>query len=196
MNNQEDIRVLLSRFYCGETSIDEERRLISVLLSETCPDELREERYAIISLARDEAITMPDGMEQKNAAIPAAYTNQSRRWWMGIAVGVLIVIGIGFWALFPKDASHAPAPSLDQHSYPRAPMAETVKPAPSVQPQSERPTAEKPRKSVRTNGPKPVSTETSADMPKIDIAAEMTDILANIDQLEQQILVTTPQNNN
>ena len=67
--NNEEIRLLLNRFYLGETTIDEERRLISLLLSDDCPDDLKVERHAVISLARDEAIPMPGGMEQRITAV-------------------------------------------------------------------------------------------------------------------------------
>lgn len=40
------------------------------------------------------------------------------------------------------------------------------------------------------------SPEPSEAMPDIDISAEVADILANIDQLEQQILLSNPQNSN
>lgn len=40
------------------------------------------------------------------------------------------------------------------------------------------------------------SPESSEAMPDIDISAEVADILANIDQLEQQILLSNPQNSN
>jgi hypothetical protein len=50
---------------------------------------------------------------------------------------------------------------------------------------------------VKQSVPKtPSREEERLDIPEIDIAAEVSDILANIDQLEQQIIVTNPQNNN
>ena len=128
--NNEEIRLLLNRFYLGETTIDEERRLISLLLSDDCPDDLKVERHAVISLARDEAIPMPGGMEQRiTAAIQTDAPGKRCRWWIGIAASLLFIIGIAYWASFPK----AGQPTKPEPK----PLAETSKPAQPVKEEPE-----------------------------------------------------------
>ncbi len=117
------------------------------------------------------------------------------------AASLLIIIGIGFWALLPKASQPQPAR--------QEVVAEAAKPvisdpisSPSVLPQPEKPQQAVPTKSnlhkqtakpatslQRTRGQAPLC-------PEIDLAAEVADLVANIDQLEQQILVTETQNNN
>lgn len=194
--NKEEIRLLLHRFYLGETTIEEEQRLISLLLSDDCPDDLKAERHVVISLAKDEAVAVPEDLEQKiKTAIRTADTGLSRRWWMGVAAGLLLIIGTGLWALLPKKSQ----PELSQQKT----VAEIVPSAQSVPPQSDEPTTQKaPVVPHATSGAQKhqskqaISKEASVDIQEIDLAAEVADILANIDQLEQQILVTNPQSNN
>ena len=194
--NNEEIRLLLNRFYLGETTIDEERRLISLLLSDDCPDDLKVERHAVISLARDEAIPMPGGMEQRiTAAIQTDAPGKRCHWWIGIAASLLFIIGIAYWASFPK----AGQPTKPEPK----PLAETSKPAQPVKEEPEliaqtpqAPPQRTSRRAARPQRPAKDNPDESAEVPEIDISAEVSDILANIDQLEQQILVTNPQNNN
>lgn len=194
--NKEDIRLLLHRFYLGETTIDEERRLISLLLSDDCPDDLKAERHAVISLAKDKAVAVPEDLVQKiETAIRTADAGLNPRWWMGIAAGLLLIIGIGLWALLPKNSQ----PELSQQKA----VAETVPSVQSAPPQPDKPiTPKAPDLPSATSGaqkhyPKQTTPiEASADIQEIDLAAEVADILANIDQLEQQILATNPQSNN
>lgn len=230
--NNEEIRLLLNRFYLGETTIDEERRLISLLLSDDCPDDLKVERHAVISLARDEAIPMPGGMEQRiTAVIQTDAPGKRCHWWIGIAASLLFIIGIAFWASFHK----AGLPIKPEFK----PLAETSKPAQPVKEEPElivqtpqtppqrteqrepparplvacyrrdarsllgwssrdgrRQSQRTSRRAARPQRPAKDNPDESAEVPEIDISAEVSDILANIDQLEQQILVTNPQNNN
>ena len=75
---KEDIIQLLERFYRCELTIDEERRLIRMLLSDDCPEEMKAERHAVISLARTEAIEMPEDFEQ-NLRVPI---HNMRKGWL------------------------------------------------------------------------------------------------------------------
>lgn len=51
-----DALILRDRFFRGETTIDEERRLVSCLLADDCPEELAADRHAILMLAKEEVI--------------------------------------------------------------------------------------------------------------------------------------------
>ena len=42
----------------------------------------------------------------------------------------------------------------------------------------------------------PIAIIHQAEIPEVDVAAEISDILANIDQLEQQLLSSNPQTQN
>lgn len=193
---KEEIRLLLHRFYLGEITIDEERRLISLLLSDDCPDDLKAERHVVISLAKDESVAMPEDLEQKiKTAIRTAGTGLSRRWWMGVAAGLLLIIGTGLWTLLPKKG----LPELSQQKT----VAEILPSAPSDPPQPDKSITQKtlglPHATGRAQkyqSKQATPQEALVDIQEINLAAEVADILANIDQLEQQILVTNPQNNN
>ena len=52
-----DALILRDRFFRGETTIDEERRLVSYLLADDCPEELAADRHAILMLAKEDVIT-------------------------------------------------------------------------------------------------------------------------------------------
>lgn len=91
--NKKRATILLKRFYLGETTVDEEHQLISYLLSGDCPTDLKVERHAVISLAREEAIRMPKRLKQK----------RNTYWQKGIAATILLLIGIGLGTLIPKD---------------------------------------------------------------------------------------------
>ena len=196
---KEDIRPLLDRFYRGATSIEEERRLIEHLLSDDCPEELLAERHAIISLACPEAISQPLRLEQRIAEV--LQPSRRRWWWIGIAASLLIIIGIGFWALLPKESQPQPARQEVVAEAAKPVISEPIS-SPTILPQPEKPQQAVPTKSnlhkqtakpatslQRTRGQAPLC-------PEIDLAAEVADLVANIDQLEQQILVTETQNNN
>lgn len=55
MTTQEALQ-LRDRFYRCETSIEEERLLVGLLLSDDCPEELLADRHAIITLADEKVI--------------------------------------------------------------------------------------------------------------------------------------------
>ena len=89
------MRQILDRFYQGETTIDEERRLIAVLLSDDCPMDLRCERHAVIMLARQEAIDMPGDLQNKVlGVIRPQVININRYRWFAAAAVTLLLIGI------------------------------------------------------------------------------------------------------
>ena len=116
------------------------------------------------------------------------------------AASLLIIIGIGFWALLPKASQPQPVRQEVVAEAAKPIVSESISPAVPLQP--EKPQQAVPTKSnlhkqtakpatslQRTRGQAPLC-------PEIDLAAEVADLVANIDQLEQQILVTETQNNN
>lgn len=102
------MRQILNRFYQGETTIDEERRLITMLLSDNCPMDLKAERHAVIMLARQEAISIPGDLEESVLGVikPQA-TNINRYKWFAAAAVALLLVGVALWTYQPKPESLA-----------------------------------------------------------------------------------------
>ena len=102
------MRQILNRFYQGETTIDEERRLITMLLSDNCPMDLKAERHAVIMLARQEAISVPGDLEESVlGVIKPQTTNINRYKWFTAAAVVLLLVGVAIWTYQPKPESLA-----------------------------------------------------------------------------------------
>ena len=197
---KENIRPLLNRFYRDELTIDEEYRLICMLLSNDCPEELKAERHAVISLARSEAIKIPKNMRHRleEAIMPR---KANRYQWLAVAACLVIIMGVGIWGWLPKTAQRTePKPQ---------PIADVVKPSllQLEQEKVEEPNTPLSRKTLTTKRvakrslrmktqEHPIAIIHQAEIPEVDVAAEISDILANIDQLEQQILSSNPQTQN
>jgi len=99
----EEKRQTLDRFYQGELTIDEERKLIGLLLSDDCPENLKAERHAVIMLARQEAIDVPGDLEEKvlKVIIPQPAISYRYQWLTAVAIALLLM-GTGLWALLHK----------------------------------------------------------------------------------------------
>ena len=99
----EEKRQTLDRFYQGELTIDEERKLIGLLLSDDCPENLKAERHAVIMLARQEAINVPVDLEEKVLKVIIPQPAISYRYqWLTAAAIALLLMGTGLWALLHK----------------------------------------------------------------------------------------------
>ena len=112
MTTQEALQ-LRDRFYRCETTPEEERQLVSLLLSDECPDELLADRHAIITLADDQAIA--------NIAVQRPRPHKSYRIAAAI-IGFVLVGGLAFAAWL--------ASPLSTGEREKAPTA-TVLPAPA-----------------------------------------------------------------
>ena len=65
MNTKSNLE-LLKHFMSGESTMDEERELASLLMSEDCPIELRDKRLMLLPLLPDvNAETLPRGFGQR-----------------------------------------------------------------------------------------------------------------------------------
>ena len=99
----EEKRQTLDRFYQGELTIYEERKLIGLLLSDDCPENLKAERHAVIMLARQEAIDVPVDLEEKVLKVIIPQPAISYRYqWLTAAAIALLLMGTGLWALLHK----------------------------------------------------------------------------------------------
>ncbi|MBQ7494402.1 MAG: DUF4974 domain-containing protein [Bacteroidaceae bacterium] len=72
---ENDALILRDRFFRGETTADEERRLVSYLLADDCTDELATDRHAILMLVKEEVING----EKLCAATPLYHGRGARR---------------------------------------------------------------------------------------------------------------------
>ena len=131
---------------------------------------------------------------QRQAVIAKkAYIIRLRPWIA--AASLLILISIGFWALLPKASQPQPVRQEVVAEAAKPIVSESISPAVPLQPavptksNLHKQTAKPATSLQRTRGQAPLC-------PEIDLAAEVADLVANIDQLEQQILVTETQNNN
>ena len=114
---------ILDRFYHGETTIDEERRLIAMLLSDDCPMDLKAERHAVIMLARQEAVSVPDDLEERVLGVIKPQTiNINRYKWFAAAAVAFLLVGVALWTYLPK-----PEPSAIPQT---STKAEPIKTAP------------------------------------------------------------------
>ena len=102
------MRQILNRFYQGETTIDEEHRLIAMLLSDDCPMDLKAERHAVIMLAKQEAISVPGDLEESVLGVikPQAININRYKWFAAAAVALLLV-GVALWTYQTKPESLA-----------------------------------------------------------------------------------------
>ena len=105
----EEMRQMIDRFYLGELTIDEERRLIGLLLSDNCPLDLKVERHALIMLARQEAIDMPGDLEERVLGVIKSYTTNINRYrWLVAAAVFLLIAGVGYWSFLHKETEQSP----------------------------------------------------------------------------------------
>ena len=126
---KEDIRQLLERFYRCELTIDEERRLINLLLSDNCPMDMKAERHAVIILARQEAIEIPANLEEGVLkAIKPHTININRYKWLAAVAIALLLLGTAFWIYQPKPDSLAEPQAIANNG----PVIRTVIPSKST----------------------------------------------------------------
>ena len=61
----EDIKILIQAFYQGETTVEEEQKLLHYFGNEDVPDELSEEKELFLRLYQSEAVETPENLESK-----------------------------------------------------------------------------------------------------------------------------------
>ena len=118
---QNKIEILIDQFYKGETNSKEEELLISYFTQ--VADSLRSDTDRdVIQTLSSAKISVPSELEQKMASMidrwemqetqekmRAAYRNkiEFRKRIIGIAVSVLLVVGIGFWYQYQSAGNHS-----------------------------------------------------------------------------------------
>jgi len=92
MKHLPDMRALLERYWDGETTLEEERRLKAFFAAadEDLPEEFRQEARWFRALQTEKSVEV---LSDFRVAL-----RPRRIWWYGIAAAVLVLLGaIGFW---------------------------------------------------------------------------------------------------
>ena len=124
-----NMRQMLDKFYQCELTIDEERRLINLLLSDNCPMDMKAERHAVIILARQEAIEIPANLEEGVLRVIKPHTISINRYkWLAAVAVALLLLGTAFWIYQPKPDSLAEPQAIANNG----PVIRNVIPSKSV----------------------------------------------------------------
>lgn len=94
MLNKPDIQDLLDRYWEGETTLEEERRLKDFFAAEPVPEQYRQEAELFRALRLEQAVQMPAGREARIAPRPSY-----RLGWWAAAASVALLLGAGIWWL-------------------------------------------------------------------------------------------------
>jgi len=100
MERIEELRLLLERFYSGESTLEEERTLSALLTSQEVPEDLQADVELFIRM-QEEDISVPDGLKGriiKSLDHAAQQERRNRRVSLyslsGLAAGILAIIAI------------------------------------------------------------------------------------------------------
>ena len=93
MKNKPDIQDLLDRYWEGETTLEEERRLKEFFATEPVPDRYRQEAALFRALRSEQSLQMPAGREMSIAPRP------SYRLGWAAAASVVLLLSAGIWWL-------------------------------------------------------------------------------------------------
>lgn len=126
MMKNEEIKQLLSRYYQGETTIDEERRLREYFLHNDVVPEWQADKELFLRMADVDSISVPEGLGQRlsdhidrweaeeqcpeRSAKPSARRFLIRRPLWGITATLLLLAGIG---LYFQEAKYTPRDTFD-----------------------------------------------------------------------------------
>lgn len=92
MKNKPDIPDLLSRYWEGETTLEEERRLKDFFANEPVPEHYRQEAELFRALRSEQSVQMPAGREMRIAPRPGY-----RLSWWAAAASVALLLSAGIW---------------------------------------------------------------------------------------------------
>ncbi|MCK6693374.1 MAG: hypothetical protein L6Q97_14915 [Thermoanaerobaculia bacterium] len=92
MLNKPDIQDLLDRYWEGETTLEEERRLKAFFSTEPVPEQYRQEAELFRALRTEQSVQMPAGREMRIAPRPSY-----RLSWWAAAASVALLLSAGIW---------------------------------------------------------------------------------------------------
>ena len=202
--DKQEIARMLDKFMAGETGLNEEQMLAEYFRTNEVGDEWQEykEMFALfdsgkVDIEPETEVAQPVNIsEGKVKTLPKDVNTKPKiliRWMMtGIAASILFIIG---FYIFNKDGeSETQDVLVAQVNMPVDIEKEALPASPIVEEQqtssvSQVPNSSKPKKHARHQDALPANhEEASTETADADIAQEMADIIACLDNFEQQIL--------
>ena len=202
--DKQEIARMLDKFMAGETSLNEEQMLAEYFRTNEVGDEWQEykEMFALfdsgkVDIEPETEVVQPVSISgEKVKTLPKDVNTKPKiliRWMMtGIAASILFIIG---FYIFNKDGgSETQDVLVAQVSKPVEVEKEALPASPIVEEQqtssvSQVPNLSKPKKHARHQDALPANhEEASTETADADIAQEMADIIACLDNFEQQLL--------
>ena len=202
--DKQEIARMLDKFMAGETSLNEEQMLAEYFRTNEVGDEWQEykEMFALfdsgkVDIEPETEVAQPVSISgEKVKTLPKDVNTKPKiliRWMMtGIAASILFIIG---FYIFNKDGgSETQDVLVAQVSKPVEVEKEALPASPIVEEQqtssvSQVPNLSKPKKHARHQDALPANhEEASTETADADIAQEMADIIACLDNFEQQLL--------
>lgn len=113
MKNVSDIQELLDRYWEGETTLEEERRLKAFFSAEPVPEQYRHEAALFRALLAEQTVQLPAGRDLHIAPRPAY-----RLGWWAAAASVALLLSAGLWWINrqPADAGAPIVRTAPQHA--------------------------------------------------------------------------------
>ena len=202
--DKQEIARMLDKFMAGETSLNEEQMLAEYFRTNEVDDEWLEfkEMFALfdsgkVDIEPEKEVAQPINIDNKKVrTLPKDVNTKPKiiiRWMMtGIAASILFIIG---FYIFNKDGeSETQDVLVAQVSKPVEVEKETSPVSKIIEEQqkssvSQVPNSSKPKKHARHQDALPANhEEASTETADADIAQEMADIIACLDNFEQQLL--------
>lgn len=177
MKQHTDIQELLDRYWEGETSLEEERRLREFFAAESIPEQFRQEAAFFRALRAEMSVELP-----VKAPVQLPRRGVQRYWRLAAAsVAFLLMAGAGWWWLARTGPSGVPpVPAIAEHPAPPKPPAiprvadEQTQQAPA---QVQKPRGNKPRKHrpqpLWQTPPPAIEAETEQAVAEIKAALEL-----------------------
>jgi len=111
MKNKPDIPDLLDRYWEGETTLEEERRLKDFFATEPVPEQFRQEALLFRALRAQQSVQMPAGREMTVSPRPTFRL----AWAAAASVALLLCAGIWWWTTRPDSTVKAVAQAAPEH---------------------------------------------------------------------------------
>lgn len=202
--DKQEIARMLDKFMAGETSLNEEQMLAEYFRTNEVDDEWLEfkEMFALfdsgkVDIEPEKEVAQPINIDNKKVrTLPKDVNTKPKiiiRWMMtGIAASILFIIG--FYIFNKGGESETQEVLVAQVSKPVEVEKETSPVSKIIEEQqkssvSQVPNSSKPKKHARHQDALPANhEEASTETADADIAQEMADIIACLDNFEQQLL--------
>ena len=202
--DKQEIASMLDKFMAGETSLNEEQMLAEYFRTNEVDDEWMEykEMFALfdsgkVDIEPEKEVAQPVNISEGKVKSLSKDVNTKPkiiiRWVMtGIAASILFMIGFYFFNKGGEPVTQdvlvaqvSKPVDIEKEALPASPIIEEQQTA-SV---SQVPSPSKPKKRVRHQDALPAAHEdTSIETADADIAQEMADLIACMDNFEQQLL--------